>query len=51
MRKKECPSCALEVDEKEKVCPYCGYEFPVLGKGYVVVAIILLIVIALYFIF
>lgn len=25
---KECPSCALEVDASEEVCPYCSYEFP-----------------------
>lgn len=28
MKKKECPSCAMDVDEKLKVCPVCGYEFP-----------------------
>jgi RNA polymerase subunit RPABC4/transcription elongation factor Spt4 len=27
MRKKECPSCAMEVDTKSKQCPICGYEF------------------------
>ncbi len=26
---RECPSCALPVEEKAEVCPYCGYEFPV----------------------
>ena len=25
---KECPSCALDVDEGAEVCPYCAYEFP-----------------------
>ena len=25
---RECPSCALPVEEKAEVCPYCGYEFP-----------------------
>ena len=24
----ECPSCALEVDRTQDVCPYCAYEFP-----------------------
>ncbi len=24
----ECPSCALEVDDTEPVCPHCDYEFP-----------------------
>ena len=25
---RECPSCALDVDEDAEVCPYCNYEFP-----------------------
>lgn len=25
---RECPSCALTVDRKEEICPYCQYEFP-----------------------
>jgi len=28
MQKKECPSCAMQVDIDEKVCPICEYEFP-----------------------
>lgn len=28
MKKKECPSCAMEIDAKSKVCPVCSYEFP-----------------------
>ncbi|HEX6981334.1 MAG TPA: zinc ribbon domain-containing protein [Balneolaceae bacterium] len=28
MEKKECPSCAVEVDADAEVCPICGYEFP-----------------------
>jgi hypothetical protein len=27
MRTKECPSCAMEIDAKEKICPVCKYEF------------------------
>lgn len=27
MKKKECPSCAMEIDAKSKKCPICGYEF------------------------
>jgi RNA polymerase subunit RPABC4/transcription elongation factor Spt4 len=27
-KKKECPSCAMEIDSKSKLCPVCGYEFP-----------------------
>ena len=47
--KKECPSCAMEINSKEKICPVCGYEFPVMGKGYIIVAVILLAVIVLYY--
>lgn len=28
MKKIECPSCAVEVDEDNDVCPICGYDFP-----------------------
>ncbi len=27
--KRECPSCALMVDDTDEICPYCSYEFPV----------------------
>src|ERR1700754_4566284 len=27
MAKKECPSCAMEIDADAKVCPICSYEF------------------------
>jgi len=26
--KKECPSCAMEIDKSAKRCPICDYEFP-----------------------
>ncbi|MBL7914668.1 MAG: hypothetical protein JNL49_06440 [Bacteroidia bacterium] len=51
MKKKECPSCAMEVDNASTVCPICGYEFPVQSKIYTWVAVLLLVVILLYFIF
>ncbi|MFZ7115914.1 MAG: zinc ribbon domain-containing protein [Bacteroidota bacterium] len=51
MATKECPSCAMNVDDKSTVCPICGYEFPVRNRGFVFVAILLLIVVVLYFIF
>lgn len=51
MKKVECPSCAMTVDAKSKECPVCGYEF----TGYSVqikwVAILLVIMFLLYFIF
>ncbi|MDZ7721358.1 MAG: hypothetical protein U5R06_00675 [candidate division KSB1 bacterium] len=28
MAKKECPSCAVEIEKQEEICPICGYEFP-----------------------
>ncbi|HRI77965.1 MAG TPA: hypothetical protein PLR06_00390 [Cyclobacteriaceae bacterium] len=27
MRKKECPSCAMDIDRDAAVCPICNYEF------------------------
>jgi RNA polymerase subunit RPABC4/transcription elongation factor Spt4 len=27
MKKKECPSCAMDVDARADQCPICGYEF------------------------
>ncbi len=50
MSKKECPSCAMDVDIKEKICPVCGYEFPVQHKIYIVVAIVLLLLSIWFFI-
>lgn len=49
---KECPSCAMETDNKDKICPFCGYEFAEKGNlGLQVVALILIILIILFFIF
>lgn len=33
MALRECPSCALESDPAEEVCPFCGYEFPEPSKS------------------
>ena len=49
MPTKECPSCAMEIDTSDKVCPICGYEFPVQSKIYIWVAILILLVGLLYF--
>jgi len=51
MKKKECPSCAMEIDSAATTCPICGYEFPAQNKIYKWVAILLLVVILIYFIF
>lgn len=41
---KECPSCAMEVPETNKICPICSYEFPQQKAIYPWVAILLAIV-------
>jgi RNA polymerase subunit RPABC4/transcription elongation factor Spt4 len=51
LKKKECPSCAMEVDAKASECPICGYEFPQTRSWYGWVAILLIIVILLFLIF
>lgn len=40
----------MEIDAKAKVCPICGYEFPVTNKVFQWVAILLIILFILYFI-
>ena len=42
---KECPSCAMEVDRKDKICPICQYEFPTQPKAVSWVAALLILVI------
>lgn len=44
MTKRECPSCAMMVDEKSEECPVCRYEFPQKSKPRSLVAILLLII-------
>ena len=52
MRKKECPSCAMEIDSKSKVCPICAYEFADHSAWIKWVAVLLIIVFLLsYFVF
>jgi len=50
-KKKECPSCAMEVDVNSSECPICGYEFPKSNKWYALGAILLVILILLFLIF
>jgi RNA polymerase subunit RPABC4/transcription elongation factor Spt4 len=51
LKKKECPSCAMEIPSDAEICPICGYEFPA-GNNYLsVIVIVLLILMLLYFIF
>ena len=50
MAKKECPSCAMDVDKKHKECPVCGHEFQSFSVWMQVVAVLLLMLFVLYFI-
>jgi RNA polymerase subunit RPABC4/transcription elongation factor Spt4 len=50
MKKKECPSCAMEIDEKESVCPYCHYEFPSESKMMKFTGIIIIIIFIIFFV-
>ena len=51
MKKKECPACAMEIEESSTICPVCGYEFGVASRGWVKwLAVLLLIIILLFWI-
>ena len=50
MKKKECPSCAMDVDADSEVCPICSYEFPKASKFPRWIAVLLIILFLLYFI-
>ena len=51
MKTKECPSCAMEIDDASKICPICQYEFPQQSKLHVWVAVALRLLFMLLFIF
>lgn len=47
----ECPSCAMDVAGNRsdyETCPYCGYEFPRQKTSYTLMAILLLVLMALF---
>ena len=48
MEKKECPSCAMQIDKDEKICPICQYEFPSQPKAISWVAILLILIVLLW---
>ena len=48
MEKKECPSCAMQIDKDEKICPICQYEFPSQPKAISWVAIVLILIVLLW---
>ena len=49
MKKRECPGCAMEVDAGAEVCPICGYEFPKQSKAVQVMAVIMIILLLIWF--
>ena len=51
MKKKECPSCAMEVDADAEVCPICQYEFTSQPKSYMWIAIVMAIILLMMFLF
>ena len=42
MKKKECPSCAMQIDETKTVCPICSFEFPTTSRSGKWLALLLL---------
>lgn len=51
MKTKECPSCAMDVDVRAKVCPVCQYEFAEPGNGMRIAVILLAILMLLLALF
>ena len=51
MKKMECPSCAMKIDADSKVCPICGYEFPSRPAIVKWVAILLVLLLLLLWVF
>ena len=50
MKTKECPSCAMEIDAKAKVCPICQFEFPESSAWLKWAALLLIILFMLFYI-
>lgn len=51
MLKKECPSYAIEINNKASKCPVCCNEFPVTNKAFIFVAVIILLIMIIYMVF
>ncbi|MFW5973472.1 MAG: zinc ribbon domain-containing protein [Bacteroidota bacterium] len=47
----ECPSCALPIDPDVEECPYCGYELPRRSSSVKLLAIVMVVLLALWLIF
>lgn len=43
---RECPSCALEVEKGNDICPYCQYEFPIQKTSRTIMAIVMALLLA-----
>jgi len=46
MATRECPSCAMEVDQNSAKCPICGYEFPQHKSSLKWIALLMLVLFA-----
>jgi len=44
MKTKECPGCGWEVEADSSECKYCQYEFPQTKRGYMLLAVVLIVV-------
>lgn len=51
MNQKECPSCAMMIDKGAKECPICNYEYPQQNRLYQIIAIVLVLIFLLGYIF
>jgi RNA polymerase subunit RPABC4/transcription elongation factor Spt4 len=51
MKTKECPSCAMEVDSRSKVCPVCQYEFAETSTGmrWAVILVLILLLLSMFY--
>jgi hypothetical protein len=47
MKTKECPTCAMPVDSKSRICPVCKYEF----RDYSMIVKIVAAVLVLFFLY
>lgn len=45
---RECPSCAIEIDDDADMCPYCGYDLPRQRTSVKWVALLMIILAILY---
>jgi RNA polymerase subunit RPABC4/transcription elongation factor Spt4 len=46
--KKECPNCAVEIDNDKTVCPICQYEFPQQKSKIIWIGLILITLALIY---